>query len=50
MRKVKFSSEAFTEKLKEILDSFPKLNDIHPFFADWLNVLYDKDHYKIALG
>jgi nucleolar GTP-binding protein len=50
MRKVKFSSETFTEKLKETLDGFPKLNDIHPFFADWLNVLYDKDHYKIALG
>ena len=29
---------------------FPKLDDIHPFFADLLNVLYDKDHYKIALG
>ena len=50
MRKVKFSAEAFTEKLKEAVDNFPKLNDIHPFFADWLNVLYDKDHYKIALG
>lgn len=50
MRKVKFSSEAFREKLEESLKGFPKLNDIHPFFADWLNVLYDKDHYKIALG
>jgi nucleolar GTP-binding protein len=50
MRKVKYSSDAFIEKLKETLDGFPKLNDIHPFFADWLNVLYDKDHYKIALG
>lgn len=50
MRKVKFASEAFTDKLKESLNGFPKLSDIHPFFADWLNVLYDKDHYKIALG
>lgn len=24
--------------------------DIHPFYADLLNVLYDKDHYKLALG
>ncbi|GFR19587.1 nucleolar GTP-binding protein 1, partial [Trichonephila clavata] len=24
--------------------------DIHPFFADISNVLYDRDHYKIALG
>jgi nucleolar GTP-binding protein len=29
---------------------FPKLEEIHPFYADLLNVLYDKDHYKLALG
>lgn len=23
---------------------------MHPFFADLLNVLYDRDHYKLALG
>lgn len=50
MRKVKFTAASFCEKLDEILLTFPKLNDIHPFFADLLNVLYDKDHYKIALG
>ena len=33
-----------------IVDGFPKLNDIHPFYADLMNVLYDKDHYKLALG
>lgn len=27
---------------------FPQ--DIHPFYADLMNVLYDKDHYKLALG
>jgi len=50
MRKVKFAASCFEEKLQEIIVTFPKLNDIHPFFADLLNVLYDKDHYKIALG
>ena len=50
MRKVKFASASFNEKLEEVIVTFPKLNDIHPFFADLLNVLYDKDHYKIALG
>lgn len=50
MRKIKFSAATFAEKFEEIIVSFPKLNDIHPFFADLLNVLYDKDHYKIALG
>lgn len=26
------------------------MDDIHPFYADLLNVLYDRDHYKLALG
>jgi nucleolar GTP-binding protein len=26
------------------------LDDVHPFYADLINVLYDKDHYKLALG
>ncbi|RHZ64126.1 hypothetical protein Glove_326g130 [Diversispora epigaea] len=50
MRKVKFTQETFDEKLKSILDDFPKLDDIHPFYSDLMNVLYDKDHYKLALG
>ena len=24
--------------------------DLHPFYSDLINVLYDKDHYKLALG
>ncbi|KAG5455579.1 MAG: GTP binding protein 4, partial [Olpidium bornovanus] len=24
--------------------------DVHPFYGDLMNVLYDKDHYKLALG
>ena len=50
MRKVKFMQQAVNEKLTGIVDGFPKLNDIHPFYADLLNVLYDRDHYKLALG
>jgi len=50
MRKVKFTCSNFTEKLAEILLEFPKLEDIHPFYADLINVLYDRDHYKLALG
>ena len=26
------------------------MDDIHPFYADLMNVLYDRDHYKLALG
>jgi len=50
MRKVKFTQQAYEEKIARILDEFPRLNDIHPFYADLMNVLYDRDHYKLALG
>ena len=50
MRKVKFTAESINEKLTGIIEDFPKLDDIHPFFADLINILYDRDHYKLALG
>ena len=33
-----------------MLEQFPKLDDIHPFYGALINVLYDKDHFKLALG
>jgi nucleolar GTP-binding protein len=50
LRKVKFTGETFDGKLGAILEEFPRLDDIHPFYADLMNILYDKDHYKLALG
>lgn len=50
MRKVKFTQQNFHDRLSMIISEFPKIEEIHPFFADLLNVLYDKDHYKLALG
>ena len=50
MRKVRFTEDTIVEKLDGILKGFPKLDDIHPFYADMINILYDKDHYKLALG
>lgn len=50
MRKVKYTQSTFHEKLEQIINDFPKLDDIHPFYGDLINVLYDKDHYKLALG
>ena len=26
------------------------MDDIHPFYADLMNVLYDRDHFKLALA
>lgn len=50
MRKVKFTQTNYHEKLTIILDQFPRLDDVHPFYADLINVLYSRDHYKLALG
>lgn len=50
MRKVKYTQQNFYEKLSTIIDEFPRLDDIHPFYGDLLHVLYNKDHYKLALG
>jgi nucleolar GTP-binding protein len=50
MRKVKFTQDSFDEKLGAILADFPMLDDLHPFLSSLMNVLYDKNHYKLALG
>lgn len=34
--------------LEYIINLFTQ--EVHPFYADLMNILYDKDHYKIALG
>lgn len=50
MRKIKFTQQTISERLGQILTDFPRLNDVHPFYADLCNTLYDRDHYKLALG
>ncbi|CAI0399432.1 unnamed protein product [Linum tenue] len=50
MRKVKFTETNFTDKLSKTIEDFPRVEDIHPFYDDLLHVLYNKDHYKLALG
>lgn len=50
MRKVKYTQSNFHERLTQIITDFPRIEDIHPFYADLINILYDRDHYKLALG
>lgn len=50
MRKIKFTQQTIHERLTRILTDFPRLDDIHPFYSDLCNTLYDRDHYKLALG
>ncbi|XP_047136656.1 GTP-binding protein 4 isoform X1 [Hydra vulgaris] len=50
LRKIKFTQQSYHDKLTIIITDFPRMEDVHPFYADLMNVLYDKDHYKLALG
>jgi nucleolar GTP-binding protein len=50
MRKVKFTQQTIHDKLTQILTDFPMLDELHPFYADLLSVLYSRDHYKLALS
>lgn len=50
MRKVKFTAQNYRDRLQIIVEEFPQIDSIHPFYADLINILYDKDHYKLALG
>ncbi len=49
-RKVKFTQQSYHDRITLILQDFPKLEEVHPFYADLMNILYDKNHYKLALG
>lgn len=50
MKKVKYTQKTINEKLSSILQDFPRMDDVHPFYGDLMHVLYDRDHYKVALG
>lgn len=49
-RKVKFTGAEYISQLENIVNTFPHVEDIHPFYNDLINVLYDKSHFKMALG
>lgn len=50
LRKIKFTQQLLRDKLSQIIEDFPKLDNLHPFYADLLHVLYDRDHFKLALA
>lgn len=50
MRKVKFTATNWNERLTAILDEFPKVEDIHPFYSDLLNVVRSRRRGAGALG
>mmetsp|Transcript_15977 Transcript_15977/g.17738 ORF Transcript_15977/g.17738 Transcript_15977/m.17738 type:complete len:671 (-) Transcript_15977:143-2155(-) len=50
MRKVRYCQQITHDRLSRIITEFPVMEELHPFYASLVNVLYDKDHYKLALG
>lgn len=48
MRKVKYTQQSFYDRLTQILEDFPNLDELHPFYADLMNVLYDRVSDKYA--
>ena len=45
---MKFTQQVWHEKLAKILEEFPRVDDVHPFYADLMNVLYDKVRVSLA--
>jgi nucleolar GTP-binding protein len=50
IRKVKFFQQNCESKLVKILQDFPQINQLHPFFNDLLHILIDKNNYKLSLN
>jgi len=50
IRKIKFVQQNFNNQINEALDSFPCIDYIHPFFGDLLNLMFQRQHYKLALS
>ena len=49
IRKIKFFQHEFELFLEKIEKIFPFIDQLHPFFSDLLNILFNRDNYKLAL-
>ena len=49
IKKIKFIQSTIGGSLQNILEKFPRIDDIHPFYADLMNILYDGDQYQLSL-
>jgi len=50
IRKIKFVQNKYNHFILEILNDFPPIDHLHPFFTDFFNILFNKNCYKIALN
>jgi len=50
MRKIKYVHQYFDFFIRKIIKNFPIIDHLHPFFGDLLNILFNRNNYKIALN
>jgi len=50
MVKIRFLTRECEEKFGRILEQFPKIDELHPFYRFLFDNHYDKNHYKLSLG
>jgi len=50
IRKIKFVQHGFSSNITEIIDMFPSIDYIHPFFGNLLNLMFQRQHYKLSLS
>ena len=49
-RRVVTACQVMKEKLKSILDSVPEIEELHPFYQDYIDITVGVDSMKQALG
>ena len=50
IKKIKFVQQKFDFYVKSMLKNFPVIDQLDPFYKDLLNILFNRNHYKIALS
>nr|UXY88340.1 nucleolar G-protein [Cryptomonas curvata] len=50
IKKIKFIQQKFDFYVKNMLKNFPIIDQLDPFYKDLLNILFNRNHYKIALS
>jgi nucleolar GTP-binding protein len=48
-RKIKFFQQEYQKFIEKISKSFPLIDQLHPFFGNLFNILFNRDNYKLAL-
>jgi len=50
INKINNVNEYLINKIKDIIQSFPNFEELHPFYREFIDLLIDKDKFKLLLG